>query len=456
MTTPISNNGPRNTEVCSTDSMQSTSSAAPATQPPQQEGSTVEHWSGAWEPVLESTSGTNSSNPAAIQAQLAQERADRALLSRAMGGLEEAIGHYANSPEAERRGAAHAISNRAARNGDFFEVATRFPPDAVREAVGRQLREANPNLGKEKLDELTRDVMVHLGTFVRTEASQRMKNTVAAKMRAAVKNFHKTANEPAELKRLTALLAKLESPKSTAAQKEDAQRLRAGLGLDGRQPVTEESLKAALTAREHLMAHEAETMQFAGTNTLYRRLLTQDVSGIVAKEANIQPGSWAEAGLKGVREQGETDERTITIAKVTTSILLAGVSGGVGISGALAAGGATAAMSAPGVLVAWHEIDAAAAGASAGTAAENAEEVGRHNAWVKTGEAAASVAFAGGFAAAGASEHAAHAVADHTLAHVATHMGVEGTFEVGSAVSAHDLEHTPGAASGQDALQRSR
>lgn len=450
MTTPISSNVSRG-EVCASET-EATSSSAPTskTPPPQQPSNSLEQWSGGHVPTGEQTGGANFSNPAAIQAQLAQEKADRALFSRAMGGLEEAVAHVANSPEREQSAATFAITNRAAKN-DFFEVATKFPPDMARAAIERQIRNANPSLDKESVEKLCRDVMAHLDTFVRTESAQRMKKTVVAKMESAVKNFRKTANDPAELKRLSALLAKLESPGANPAQKDQAAKLRAGLGLenDGR-PATEATLQSAISARARLMEHEAATMSGAGENTLYRRLLTQDVSGIVMRDAHIRPGSWAEAGVAGVKARGEADERQIGYAKLAASVALAGVTAGAG-AGILAGMAATAIISAPEVMVAYHEIDAAAAGASAGTAAEDAEAVAARTARVKLGEAAVAVA---GSAAGGGVVHELKLASPG--AEALAHMVVEGAAHEGLKKGAHALESERGAASGHDALQRSK
>jgi hypothetical protein len=221
------------------------------------------------------------------------------------------------------------------------------------------------------------------------------------------------------------------------------------------------------------MREEAGKLTGAGDNTLYRALLTQDVSAQWAKQAGIEPGSYAARQLATVRARGESDEWQVTGAKFAATVAMGVVTAGtltalgLGVSSAAALGGAGAAsMNVAAVGTAWHEVDAARAGASAGTAAADAELAALHNAKVKTAEAMLEVGAGAAFAAskamsvaqevalveAGAAAHHAGVAAQvlHGGEHFLKEVGTEGAITLG----AHAVERSPAQASGRSALDR--
>lgn len=449
--------------VCSFDAAEApasaTSTAPTATAAPQPSGgsSHTEPWAGdACRPPAHEPGTCDGTTAAAIQQQYAQAVADRAALGRSLDFMGEQLDRLATAPEAQLRGAALAVASRADQpRSRFFEAASRLPEDVVRQAVEQRLRAAHPNQGPKALAEKTELAMARLGDCVKTQAAARMRHAAHERLGAAAKEFRATAGKPGDLQALAATVNALERPGATAAQRAQAEVLRGTLGLesDGRQ-VTPDALAQALSGRAAVMEKEAHHLAGAGSNTLFRTLLTHDVRGLVADGAGVRPGSWAAEGLDAVHQRGESDEAQLAMAKLVAGVALAGATAGLGL-GVIAGMGATAAINAPEVLVAHHEVAGAAAGASAGTAAVDAQEVAQRRAWLKTYEAAASTAFAGVLGAAGG-HGAVQSVADHTAAHIAEHAAFHGAVDGALMHQAHTLEFQRGAATGEDAIARAR
>lgn len=379
----------------------------------------------------------------------ARERALQVGVGKVLTKLDEALDQLATSPRADWKEAARQIGIIGGSPA-FFEFAARIPRDQMRERIAEHLLGKNPELSPKDVEALTSLAMNHLDQSVARGATERMREMVATKLTAAAESFRTTAGSPDELKRLADRLARLERRGASDAERAAASVMRAGLGLDGDQPASPSALKDAMLKRAKLMESEGEAVRHAGDTTLFRRLLTHDVGEVFKKESGLQPGSWAAEGVAATRARGVSDEETLKTAKLMTSLAFAAVTAGAG-AGVLAGMGAAAAANAPGVAMAWQSVDSAAAGASAGTAAPDAEATARTNAQVATGEAGAAVLLAG---AVGKLVHAFHLATPgaEVLAHVVGEAGGHKALEK----AAHPFEKHPQAAGGEDAVARSR
>jgi hypothetical protein len=424
--------------VCSTP-------AAPAAAPPPSTNS-VEPWdegsSTLSEQACDATSG------AALEAGAA---ADQALLAAALDDLGPAIDTYLASPRDERRAASLAIASRASQSKALLDAASHLPEGAVREALAVRVRDQHPELTEAEVEAVVGVTADHVAQALRINAAQRMKDTAVRLLSAGAEGFRATAADPGRVQQLVTTLAKLEGPGATAAQLASADALRDGWGLerDGR-PVTARRLSAALLARASLMQREAGAMEGRGENTLYRSLLTHDVRAVFMHEAGIHFGSWAAAQVAAVKRRGETDEQDIKTTRLVTGLLLSGVTAGLPAAISIAS---SAAFAAPSLLVAFEEVNDAAAGASAGSAAPDAGRVAVRHANLELTETVASIGLGQLLGPLTHRARAAEDLVDHTatnlLGHVAQHHGIH--LAVGAGVEALEDERLP--ATGRSALE---
>jgi hypothetical protein len=459
--------------VCSADEVNSSQPVSTTTSPPPRDENQVTAWSGeAPTPTHDVAHEGEQLSPAQLQARAAKEAAAINLLDAGLRRLEERVPNMTRGDDAERKSAALATT-AVLGSAQFMAAVRQLPRETVQAEVSLLVRETATNVSPERQQVLVERMMGHLDEGLRTDAAQRMKDVAVAQLKTAATQFHDAAGDLIQREGLVASLKRLEAPGATAAQQDQAVLLRSGLGLPAEGAVTTQSLGVALDARAKLMREEADKLTGAGDNTLYRALLTQDVSAQWAKQAGIEPGSYSARQLATVRERGESDERQLTGAKLTATVAMGLVTAGtvtamgLGVSSAAALGGAGAAsMNVAAVGTAWHEVDAARAGASAGTAAADAELAALHNAKVKTAEAVVEVGAGAAFAAskavsvahevalveAGGAAHHAGVAAEvlHAGEHFLKELGVEGAITVG----AHAVEQSPTQASGRSALDR--
>lgn len=294
----------------------------------------------------------------------------------------------------------------------------------VNEGVRRIVADTLPDASNGEVQKVTARLMSHLGTAVTTETAQRLRETVVDTLHDAARRFTAAANDPREVLQITTTYAELTAPWATDAQRAAAEKMASVFGLPGSgKTLSQSEVRGALIERGALIQNEAGQMQRAGENTLYRSLLLHSQVGpALIERSGIQPGSWAERGLARVQERGVADENALKISKFTSSIALIAVSGGAGL-GVTAAALAGAGYESANLSTAWHDVDRAGAGASAGTAAANAESIARRKATFDT--VAAGVTVVAGAALGSAIHGDPHSVIDFTARNVAIESAAE-------------------------------
>lgn len=335
----------------------------------------------------------------------------------------------------------------------FQAAAASLPRAEVLAALKNEFAERG--LTADKANSLAKHVVEGLSAGMTSGAAFAMQKTVIDKLDSAADAFQAAAKDPAGLAKTCETLAKLESPGATEAQRERAAASRKELGLPKNGPVTPELLSKALTARAGLMRHEASYMQETPQLT-YRTLLTHDVGKQYLKEAGIAPGSWAATQLAAVKTKGEEQEEELANRKLVLGIALGVAGAGLGIIGA--SGGAVLVANAPDLAVAVGEIDSAAAGESAGTAARGAQT--RAEQKVRTKVQGMVIEAASALALSKVGHNLTHAL-EHGMGELGAKAAVfvpeaAAEYGVGKAIEQHEYrEHgKPGAASGKTALER--
>jgi hypothetical protein len=180
-----------------------------------------------------------------------------------------------------------------------------------------------------------------------------------------------------------------------------------------------ELAKAKDPEQKKLLEREANRLERAGGDTVFRAMADHDVSAAFMKKAGISAESLAGKQVAAAREQGNHDRENIETMKFACSVAAAFATGGVGAGGAFGA----AVMSAPGVYEKYEAIDQAKAGELAKTMKPGAADAARRNAAVAAAGAGFEVALGGLTAhklasATGLPEAASHALVTATVLEV--------------------------------------
>lgn len=282
--------------------------------------------------------------------------------------------------------------NAVTSRPEFSRALSTLSREEMQEGLTRLVRDARPELTPAEQKEIVGRLSKHIDEFVLVNSAKRLSERVAQKLEQSAVGFEATAKNPEQVQAIVKHLAKLESLGATNAQKKEAVALRAALGLpqDDRQ-VTPTALRESLNARAALMRHEGERVFAAGQTTTYRNvMLHSGLNEEFLREAGIKPGSWAARGSEAVIARGESDEHAIERSKQLSAVALAMASGDNRVLNAAAA----AAFGSLSVMAAEHELEAARAGLSAGTADLSAEDVAQNKLDVSQKALAASVAIA--------------------------------------------------------------
>ncbi len=399
-----------------------------------------------------------------LEAQMRRETADR----KALGVLQEPLSKlsarfpdpiaFFGNTKFKLKDVAFGAVGTALREPGLNGALARMPASEVRAVVQEQVKKAWPQCSAKDLEALNQYFMGQLTESLRERAAPRLQHLATTMLEDAAKSFDKSAADP---KAVGELAQRLTARAGDASGRD----LRAALGLEpDAASVTPEQLAGALKERAALLHQEAKKMEAHGRPTLFRALAEQDVGPLFKEAAGIREGSVLAAQIDAVKEEGEFEQDKIDAVKLASLVVAGGVTGGLLSLGTGLVVGTSVAMEAPGVLEAWHGIDAAKAGESAGTMKAGAGEEAQTRALIKTGEAALSTATAG------LANHALHGVvgslaepaAKHMAdgfvkagAHMATEYAVAATFGAG----AHALEETLSAktgATGRNALERAR
>lgn len=329
----------------------------------------------------------------------------------------------------------------------FQAAAASLPKEEVLGALKREFAERG--LTTDKAESLAKKIVEGVSSGMTSGAAIALQKTVVGKLNSAADAFQAAANDPKGLAKTCATLAKLESPKASEADREHAAASRKELGLPKDGPVTPEVLSQALTQRASLMRHEASYMQET-PQLMYRTLLLHDVGKQYLKEAGITPGSWAATQLSAVKAKGEEQVEELANRKMALGLALSLVTGS-GVAAVLIA-------NAPEFAVAVGEIDSAAAGESAGTAARGAQA--RAEQQVRAKAKGIALEAAGSFAL-GKIGHGVEKAFEHKAEEFVAKKVVKAVELVPEYVVGKGVEHNehrelgrPGAASGKTALER--
>ena len=309
--------------------------------------------------------------PGATRPALQGSAADRAAFSVLDASLATLAARYPDGDAGDFRARYFDDLRSAATDPRLNQAFGRMSREAVRETLDAHVARHWPALPKEDRAALSADLTADLSTGVRQRAAYTMRDTAVRLLRDGARAFEARAKDRAALCQTTEQLAFLQRPGSSPEEQLHAANLRDALGLSREaSAVAPDQLAAALQARAKLMRHEAWSLEEAGENTVYRHLLRHDVRDVVAREAGLEPGSWAAARLDAVKVEGERQEAVLETVQTASTFALCFASAGIGLAGTAAwaaTTGTVAAMGAPKVAVALAHMDSAAAGESAGT-----------------------------------------------------------------------------------------
>jgi hypothetical protein len=309
--------------------------------------------------------------PGATRPALQGSAADRAAFSVLDASLAKLATEFPAGDADDFRARHWDAFRKAATDPRLNEAFGRMSHEAVLETLDARVAQHWPTLSKEDRTALSSDLVADLATGVRQRAAYLMRNTAVRLLRDGASAFDARAKDRAALCETTEQLAVLQRPGSSPEEQLHAANLRDALGLSREaSAVAPDQLAAALQARAKLMRHEAWSLEEAGENTVYRHLLRHDVRDVVAREAGLEPGSWAATRLDAAKAEGQRQAEQLEDLHKASVLALCFASAGVGLTGAAAwaaTTGTVTALGAPKVAVALAHVDAAAAGESAGT-----------------------------------------------------------------------------------------
>lgn len=311
--------------------------------------------------------------PGTTRPALQGSAADRAAFSVLDAPLANLAAKYPEGDAGDFRARYFDDLRSAATDPRLNQAFGRMSREAVHETLDAHVARHWPALPKEDRAALSADLTADLATGVRQRAAYTMRDTALRLLRDGARAFEARAKDRAALCETTEQLAFLQRPGSSPEEQLHAANLRDALGLPrDAAPVEPEVLAAALQARAKLMRREAWRLEEAGENTVYRHLLRHDVREVVAREAGLEPGSWAATRLDAAKAEGKRQQEVLENAELATMVLLcaAPVGAGFALTSAAAANmslATIAAVSTREALTAAHDVAGAAAGESAGT-----------------------------------------------------------------------------------------
>lgn len=422
--------------------------------------STVEAYQGAPGQTQEQTfvASGEAMNGADLAAQLAREGAERkAAKTAVMNALEAPIAQLGRDVRNPITATGVHLNtaqlndfNKAIRTPEVRAAASQLTRNDFDAMIMNQVSRAWPSKTPEQAEQITNYFMKQVGADLRDNAAFEMKNVAVKTFRSAAASFQATANDPDKVRVLAEKVSKL--------QGEEGKAIRQGLGLEEGTRVTPQNVAEAMQQRAKLMNNEAWSMEERGTNTLFREFTRHDVRDAFMEQAKIRPGSFAAEQVDAVKARGESEEENIEHAKFASDLGVALMMTAAGLKGFGSGFATSLAMSSPDLMVAWHQVDSARAGESAGTMPQGAVDAAKLMAQRKT-EIAGINAVASGLIS-GPGHHVIGTLADgasNVVAKQVTEMALHGTAHVitDAATEAALMPEGPeGHATGRTALER--
>ena len=345
-------------------------------------------------------------NARELEAQMQRETAGRQASMKAIANLQSPLSQLAKkfpdpftslgNIELKSNQLAAGPFGDAIHSGEFELAASTLSSADFREAVAQQVKKAWPQCPPQKLGELNQYFMRQMNESLRERAAPRLQSLATKMLDVAAKSFDKAAADPSAVNELVRRLNEMAEPTAESGDRAAVRDLRAGLGLDpDKTTVTAQDVAAAMKERAQLLHQEMTKMKFHDRPSLFRALSEQDVGPLFKKAAGVREGSLLAAQIDAVKTEGESEKETIAVAKFSSLFLAAAFTGGMALGASAGGAAGTAAMgmsvsgsmSAPGVLLAWQEVDTAKAGESAGTMRQGAGEDAKRRAVLETGAA---------------------------------------------------------------------
>ncbi|MBE2247962.1 MAG: hypothetical protein IAE78_00350 [Myxococcus sp.] len=333
-------------------------------------------------------------------------------------------------PDGEIRDAEFAFGSFEAslQSGAALKALGTLSKQDAMQAVREELKAAWPKLSADELSDLGDDVQRQIQSSLRGQSAWKMQKAAVAMMDKTSAHLRAIANDPKATAELLSQLQRL--PTAEANRFKELY----GLNEPSRQhAMTPEVASERLLARAKLIDTESRNVSRTGGDRIFMAVAEHDTRNAVMTSMGAAPGSWLERASASAQEAGKTQASNLAALKVATSVATAFFTGGLGLTGVASvavASGSSMLVGAPALAQAFHHVDAARVGESAGTMAEGSVDVAR------SGRNLAAAGFALSAAAPvvmGAVPGVAHAV-HHAERVAAAHLGDAAAAGLGHAV----------------------